>query len=310
MPADPSSLSRFDRIGYRISDVVLRGLIGAVNLIPYAQRVPFMGWLMSRVLAPVAGFRGRIRRNLQIAAPDMPEAEVKALCRDVPDNIGRSLIEMYSGEAFFDRARAAPMHGPGLEALQRARDEGRPVLMVTGHFGNYNAARVKLIDEGFHLGGLYRRMANPYFNTHYVKVMEGISTPLFEQGRRGMTQMVRHLKGGGIIAILTDLHAHGGKELHFFGRPAITSVVPAELALKYGAELIPAYGLRRPDGMSFEIIVQEPIPPSDPITMTQAINDGLEELVRDNMDQWFWIHRRWKPFYDLGLRPHELPDGY
>ena len=310
MPADPANLNAIDRLGYHISNVVLRGLLGAVKLIPYRWRVPFSGWLMSHVLAPIAGFRGRIRRNLQIAMPDMPEAEVRRLCREVPDNIGRSLIEMYSGEEFFEQARNAPMHGPGLDALMHARKEGRPVLMVTGHFGNYNAARVKLIHEGFHLGGLYRRMANPYFNRHYVRVMESISTPLFEQGRRGMSQMVRHLKGGGIIAILTDLHAHGGQELSFFGRPAITSVIPAEIALKYDALLIPAYGLRAPDGMCFEVVVQDPIPASDPETMTQAINDGLEALVREHMNQWFWIHRRWKPFYDLGLRPDELPEGY
>jgi KDO2-lipid IV(A) lauroyltransferase len=310
MPRDPSTLSVVDRIGYQISNVAIRTILAIVGTIPYQLRVPAMGWLMSRVFGPLAGFRGRIRRNLLIAAPDMSKHDVNRLCRDVPDNIGRSLIEMYAGEPFLQRARRAKMHGPGLKQLEQARAEGRPILMVTGHFGNYNAARVKLIDAGFHLGGLYRRMANPYFNKHYVNVMEQISTPLYEQGRRGMSQMVRHLKSGGTIAILTDLHAHGGRELSFFGRPAITSVVPSQLALKYNALVVPIYGLRCPDGLSFEIIVQEPIPHSDADTMTQAINDGLQELTHKHMDQWFWIHRRWKPFYHLGLRDHELPKGY
>ena len=68
----------------------------------------------------------------------------------------------------------------------------------------------------------------------------------------------------------------------------------AELALKYNAALIPVYGLRDPDGFGFRIIALEEIPHSDPVTMTQAVNDGLEALVRNNMDQWFWVHRRWK----------------
>ena len=103
-----------------------------------------------------------------------------------------------------------------------------------------------------------------------------------------------HLKQGGIIAIVGDLHVQEGIELGFFDQPAITSTVPAELALKQDAALIPVYAIRKPDGLNFQIVMHEPIEHSDPMTMTQEINDGLEELVREHMDQWFWIHRRWK----------------
>ena len=75
----------------------------------------------------------------------------------------------------------------------------------------------------------------------------------------------------------------------------MTSIVPAELALKYDAVMIPVYAIRQPNGLDFEIVMHDPIPHSDAETMTPAINDGLEGLVRQHMDQWFWIHRRWKP---------------
>ena len=106
--------------------------------------------------------------------------------------------------------------------------------------------------------------------------------------------MVRHVKSGGVLGILTDLHAPGQPKLSFFGQPARTSTITAELALKYDAALIPVYARRKENGLDFEIIVQDPIPHTDPATMAQAVNDGLETLVRDHMDQWFWIHRRWK----------------
>ena len=109
-----------------------------------------------------------------------------------------------------------------------------------------------------------------------------------------MTQMVRHIKSGGVLGILTDLHAYGGARLNFFGKPAITSLVTAELALKFNAALIPVYAIRQENGLDFEVTVQAEIPHSDAETMTQAVNDGLESLVRENMHQWFWIHRRWK----------------
>lgn len=301
MPADPSTLSLADRAGYFAANLILRGLIGTIRLIPYRWRVPAMGWVVSR-LAPLVGFSKRIRDNLKLARPDLSEAEIRRLCRAVPDNAGRTLIELYSGRPFIERARRAPIRGPGLAALENARAAGRPVILITGHFGNYDVARANLIARGHRMGALYRRMANPYFNAHYVRTISAIGTPMFEQGRRGMIEMVRHLKSGGIIAIVGDLHAHGGLELDFFGEPAVTSIVPAELALKYDAELIPVYAIRKPDGLNFEIVMQPPVPHSDAVTMTQTVNDGLEELVREHMDQWFWIHRRWKP--------HVIPEGH
>lgn len=296
MPADPSRLSLSARARHFAANLVLRGLIGLSRILPYRWRVPAMGWLIARILAPLAGFDRRVRDNLALTRPDLPESEIARLCRAVPDNAGRSIIELYAGRPFLERARAAPVGGPGLAALDHARGRGRPIILMTGHFGNYDAARAALIARGFPMGALYRRMANPYFNAHYTRALSSIGTPMFEQGRRGMSRMVRHLKSGGIIAIVGDLHAHGGRNLRFFGRTAVTSVVPAELALKYDAVMIPVYAIRQPDGLSFEIVLHEPIPHSDPETMTQAINDGLEAMVRAHMDQWFWIHRRWKPW--------------
>lgn len=301
MPADPSSLSRLQLFRYFAENLFLRGLIGVAGLVPYRWRVPFMGWIVARA-APFVGFEKRIRENLALARPDLTEDEVRALCRAVPDNAGRTLIELYAGRPFLDRARAAPIEGPGLAALEKARADGRPVILMTGHFGNYDVARAGLIARGHEMGALYRRMANPYFNAHYLRTISAIGQPMFEQGRRGMTQMVRHLKSGGIIAIVGDLHTHGGRELRFFDQPAVTSIVPAELALKYNAVLIPVYAVRLDNGLDFRVVMQDAITPSDPETMTQAVNDGLESLVRRHMGQWFWIHRRWKPWYHLGLQ--------
>lgn len=308
MPADVSDLSRRQRISYFIADLFLRGLIGLFLLIPYRWRVPMMGWLVSRVVAPVAGLRKRVRDNLKLVQPDLPESEVRRLCIAVPDNAGRKLIELYSPKPFSERAKNWEVTGPGLAALTEAHAQGKPIIMISGHFGNYDAVRACLRHRGIEMGAIYRRMANPYFNEHYARMMEAVGKPMFVQGRRGMIEMVRHLKSGGVIAIAADLHAHGGIEIDYFGKPAVTSTVPAELALKHKAPLIPLYGLRKPNGLDFEIIVHEPIPPTDPKTMTQAFNHDLEALVREHMDQWFWVHRRWKPWYGLGVQPEDMPD--
>ena len=280
-------------IDYSVN-LVLKAAIGLALLLPYATRVRLMGWLTSRVFSPIGGFRKRVRQNLAHVMPDMPEEQVRTLCRAVPDNAGRTLIEIHSGQEFVARAIKAPIEGPGLARLEAARAEGRPVILVTGHMGNYDAVRANLIHRGYNMGALYRRMSNPYFNDHYVRSISEIGTPMFEQGRKGMVEMVRHIKSGGILGILTDLYYGAGEPLDFLGQIAYTSPITAELALKYNAALIPVYGLREPDGLSFRIVAQDEIPHSDARTMTQAVNDGLSELVRAHPEQWFWIHRRWK----------------
>ncbi|MGL4281814.1 MAG: lysophospholipid acyltransferase family protein [Albidovulum sp.] len=278
----------------RMVDRAFRVLLWFALRLPYRVRVPVAGWVISRLVAPLAGYSRRVRENLELVLPDLPKAEVRRLVRAVPDNVGRTTIELYSGKDFVDRVRDLPLTGPGAAALEAAHAEGRPVILATGHFGNYDVARGALVARGYSVGGLYKPMANPLFNEHYVAAISEIGKPLFPRGPRGLSDMVRFLKAGGMLGIVMDQRMIHGIPATFFGKRALTATSAADLALKYGADLIPIYGIRRPDGLNFDIHVEAPIPHSDPATMTQAINDNLEALVRRHMDQWFWIHRRWK----------------
>lgn len=277
-----------------VLDQVIRALLWLLLRLPYRWRVPLAGWLMSRIAAPLIGYPRRIRDNLHLIVPDLPKAEVRRLVRAVPDNLGRTFMELYSGADFIDRVRGEPILGPGLAALEQARAEKRAVILVTGHIGNYDAARAALNTRGFGVGGLYKPMTNRYFNRHYVAAMEGIGAPMFARGRSGLTDMVRFLRGGGVLGIVLDQHMRDGVALDFMGHPAMTALSAAELALRYDALVIPAYGLRRPDGLGFELILEAPIPHDTPEAMTLALNRSLEAHVRSHMDQWLWTHRRWK----------------
>lgn len=293
-PAAPRPGAERPNLADRLVNAGFLGFIGALKLLPYHWRVPLAGWIVARLVAPLAGYSRRIRENLAKVRPDLPEAEVRRLMRAVPDNVGRTIAEMYSGTEFIDRVRAVPLTGPGAAALEAAHRENRPVILATGHFGNYDVARAALIGRGYRVGGLYKPMSNPLFNEHYLKTIEAIGTPLFPRGNRGLADMVRFLKSGGMLGLVMDQHMNHGAPLTFFGETAFTATSAADLALRYDAQVIPVYGIRRENGLDFDIIVEEPIPASDPETMTQAINDSLEALVRTHMDQWFWIHRRWR----------------
>ncbi|SEN02613.1 KDO2-lipid IV(A) lauroyltransferase [Pseudorhodobacter antarcticus] len=278
----------------RLRNIPLRWLIAVLLVLPYRLRVPLCGWVMAYVIAPIAGYDKRVRANLALIMPDLPNSEVKRLTRDVPRNVGRTLIEIYSGAEFVARATAEPLKGEGLAALDAAHAAGRPVILVTGHFGNYDASRAALIARGFPVGALYRPMSDPYFNAHYVRAISQIGTPVFPRGRAGLADMIRFLRGGGMLGLLMDQHISAGADLTFMGHPALTALSAADLALKYDALLVPTYAVRRKGGLDFDIIIEPPIPHGTPEAMTQALNDSLDKLVRLHPEQWFWIHRRWK----------------
>ncbi|KAF0674807.1 lysophospholipid acyltransferase family protein [Profundibacterium mesophilum] len=279
----------------RAVNAAIRSVLALAMAVPYRTRVPMMGWIVSRIVAPLAGWSRRVEANLAHVRPDLDAAEVRRLKRAVPDNAGRTLIEIYSGEPFRARARNTPLAGPGLDALRAARAEGRPVIMVTGHLGNYDVPRIALAQEGIALAALYREMRNPYFNAHYAEAMRGNAEPIFPANRRGLLGFVNHLRQGGAVGILIDVFAGNGAPVTFFSKTAPTATSAAEWALKYDALVVPVYGIRQPNGLDFEILIDAPVPLSDPLTLTQALNDSLERVVRTHMEQWFWIHRRWKP---------------
>ena len=276
----------------RINNAAARTILGGALLLPYRVRVPLVGWLVANVVAPLAGWRKRIRANLALALPDLPPREVDHIVRTVPNNVGRTLIEIYSGEGFIERIRSAPVEGPGTAALEAAR--GKPLVLVTAHMGNYDAVRGKFARTGYPMGALFRPMDNPLFHAHYLKAISTIAEPVFPTDGRGIAGLVRHLKDGGTIGIVADVAARKAPVLKFFGQPAHTPLSAAEWAVKYDAPIIPVFGLRNDDGMSFRLFVAQPIPHGPPKEMMQRYNDVVEEIVREYPDQWFWIHNRWK----------------
>ncbi len=275
-------------------NLVLRALIGGLKRVPYRLRVPMMGWVVGRIIGPLGKYDRRVRDNLALIFPQMPAAQVKLLMRAVPNNVGRTLMEVYSGAEFKAHVANTPIIGAGLDAILQARVRGQGVILVSGHFGNYDVPRAVLSARGHAVGALYQPFTNARFDVHYRKTITEIGAPIFPRGRKGLADMVKHLRGGGLVGLLHDQAMAHGASLRYFGHPAKTALSAAELAIRYDCLLIPVYGLRRPDGIHFDLIIENPIPHTTPEAMSQALNDSLEAMARDHLEQWFWIHRRWR----------------
>ncbi len=290
-PAKPKPTAPF---AHRVQNIVAQTVLRGAMLLPYEARIRSVGWLVEHILAPLSGWNRRVRDNLALVAPETPDAERTRIAKRVANNVGRTLIEIYSGDDFLARVKDAPRTGPGIQAIEDAQQQGRAIVLLTAHIGNYDAVRGAFAMAGHNMAALYKPMRNSIFNDHYVKAVEHIASPVFPTTGRGIAGLIGHLKGGGTVGIVGDIGATGAPLLKFFGHPAHTPVSAADWALKYDALLVPIYGLRQDDGLSFRIFADAPIEPSDPETMMQTYNDSVEAITRAHMDQWFWIHKRWK----------------
>lgn len=292
MPKAPPSFAK--RVAQYTSNLAIVAIIKTGLLLPYHLRVPLVGRLVQHLVGPIAGYRRRALINLEMVWPDLPLSERKAIAAKCLNNVGRTFIENYSSRAFPARFKDAQIQGAGFKALQDAADRKQPVILVTGHYGNYEAVRAALVAKGFDVGGLYRNMHNPYFNAHYVRTMEAFGGPVFAQGRTGTTGFVRHLRQGGQLVLLFDQHINRAPVFDFLGHPAKTATSAADLALRYNALLIPFYGIRQENGLDFDIWLEKPIAHASPEEMTQKLNDNLAERIKQDPTQWFWVHRRWR----------------
>ena len=274
-------------------DRALRALIKRLLRQPYEARVPRLGRITARVIGPLSGYNKRADANLAMIYPDMPAPERSAMADAVIDNFGRSFMEFQCYSEFTANASSLPPTGPGLAHLEDAAATGKPVIFAGAHFGNPEAPRHALTAMGYQIGSLYRPMSNPYFNELYVSALESLGAPCFRQGRQGTMAFVRHLKRGGMAALYFDVAAVGTR-LPFLGHPAKTALSLGEIAMRTDALVIPYFGIRQPDGLTFRIEVEEPIPHSNPEDMLRLLNERLEAQIARNPSQWFWVHRRWK----------------
>jgi KDO2-lipid IV(A) lauroyltransferase len=236
----------------------------------------------------------RFDREFRKVFPDMPRRQRLLLGQSMGRAMGQTLFEIYHCAEFQTRHDKFHATGPGLQALIAARDAGKGALILSGHFGQWEAVRAVLKAQGMETGAIYRRQPNPHYQRRLRAGIEAGGLPILETGRSGTKALIGHLRKGGFMAILLDEKHSDGAALPFLGQPALTSLAAAELALKYDLPLVPAYGIRRADGESFDVVFEDPIPHSDPVTMTQAFNDSLSRRIMDHPDQWYWLLRRWQ----------------
>ena len=117
-----------------------------------------------------------------------------------------------------------------------------------------------------------------------------------KKGINGVREAIQYIKNDHSIALMIDQRVSEGEKVNFFGQPALTTTLPAQLATKYNLNIIPVF-IKRTEENRFYIEFQNEINPNNfenKLTLTNELNKVLEKMIVKNPNQWIWTHNRWK----------------
>ena len=281
---------------------IVRAAAWTVRRMP-ASRVPHLSRFLAGLLRLATGKRQVIaRENIHAALGDqLSEAEVRRICRRSMRNLVESMLYLLRLPVTTAEQLNQMVAFSGVEHLERALAAGKGVLIVTAHFGNWELLGARIVVAGYPLQAVARDAAHTATASVINSARQSIGRGCGVVSRDDVRGMLRVLRENGVLLILPDQHvAEGGIVADFLGRPAMTATGPANLAVRTGCAVLPAFCVVNADGtMSAEILPPLPVENSgdrdhDIVVNTQMINDVIAEQIRAHPDQWLWFHRRWK----------------
>jgi KDO2-lipid IV(A) lauroyltransferase len=293
----------------RIADITVslthdRTRASAVALaLPMSTAVPLAGTLLFGLLP----FRRRVVvENLRrVFGNGVPEAELVRLAKAHYAHLGRLIAEFVRFRFLSARAKREQVVVENLELFATAFRRGKGVLILTGHFGNWEVATVAGIQNHPEVRGRFHFVRRPI----KPRWLDALVTRRFNRSgfgviakRGSLDEIVSLLERGDAVVFPFDQYAGGadGIDVEFFGQPAGTFKSLAVIALATGAPVMPASSWRKPDGrhvLRFETPVQlvDVDNVNDSIyRTTREFNAAIERLVLRHPEQWWWVHRRWK----------------
>jgi Kdo2-lipid IVA lauroyltransferase/acyltransferase len=245
--------------------------------------------------------RATVAENLRLAFPERGEAWRREVERAAYRHLGReaaAMVRLSGLDAAAVVERTVPR---GWDELQEALSEGRGVILVTGHYGNWEIAAATVAARGVPVAAIVRRQGNRLVDARLDAARRNLGVETVSQ-RDAPSRIPRVLRRNGVVGIVGDQDARrAGVFVPFFGRPASTHRGPALFALRFGAPVFACVARRLPGpGVRYEVSGARVETPrtgdleADVRTLTAALAARLEAEVREAPEQYFWFHRRWK----------------
>ena len=238
--------------------------------------------------------------NLDVAFPNRPPSERRAIARSMFKHFGRLLLELLKFASLSQRDQLGVVEWEGEERVRLALAQRKGILFCTGHFGFWEQQALAHALKFEPMAVMARPLDNPKLH-HLLERIRTSNGNAVLYRRGAVRKALRLLAEGKAVGILIDQHMTSADAIYidFFGRPAATTSTLAALALRTGAPVIPLFAFPLPNGR-YRMIYEHPVEPPrhdsvDAVReFTQRCTDVLEMHVRRHPDLWLWMHRRWR----------------
>jgi Kdo2-lipid IVA lauroyltransferase/acyltransferase len=267
---------------------VFFGLFRALSL----DAASAVGGAIARAVGPRLGVTKRARLNLKAAFPALSAPEIEAIVRGMWDNLGRVMAE-------YPHLTGMQVYPPndrfelrGVEHVDAAVAAGRQIIFISGHIANWELGPRAAVQYGLPVALIYRALNNPLVDAMLTR-MRGGSGELMPKGAVASRGAIAALRDGKHLLLLVDQKLNDGIPVPFFGRNAMTAPALARLAQRYDCVVLPTQ-IERRSGARFRLTVHPQLDTSgDATAVMTRVNAIMEDWVRQNPEQWLWLHNRW-----------------
>lgn len=272
-----------------------------------ARRIPVRAsqllgrWTALLLLPFIPRERAICAYQLAMIYPELDARGRRRLARRSFQNLGMTLWETLA----LPRIRAEAerwLHLEGEAELRGVYEEGRGVVLITGHMANWELLSVAFDCMRIPAQAVVRSIVNTRLNDLVVKHRQSEYMQIVQRGsKESPRQLLNCIKQGDVLVVGIDHDVDvSGVFVDFFGIPANTPRVAASLALRMGVPVVSGFGRRRPDGSHLFHFRRIPVPKGlqddkeGVRRYTQVFSDAMEAHIRECPEQWTWNHRRWK----------------
>jgi KDO2-lipid IV(A) lauroyltransferase len=240
--------------------------------------------------------------NLRLAFPGKSAGERQQILRRLYRNLGWLLAEFCQMPHYTPDISRSFIRYEGLEHYLAARDEGKGVLILTGHLGAWELSSFYHSLMGHPMSIVIRRLDNPLVDrlVNQIRCLHGNQVLHKDDFARGLLASMRRGETVGIL-MDTNMTPPQGSFVEFFGHSACTGTGLARIAMKTGARVLPGFLLWEEETQQYVLrfgaslcLASTGDVEADVIANTGLFTRVIEDYVRQYPDQWLWVHRRWK----------------
>jgi Kdo2-lipid IVA lauroyltransferase/acyltransferase len=282
--------------------LVVRIMIAVIQALPLSA-CEKSAELLATLFARVLRVRGHVvDKNLRIAFPSMTAEERDAITWQMWRHLILMIAEIaQTPRKVHETNWKEHSHIVNQKLFVRTLLSGRPLVLISGHFGNFELGGYLMGLFGFPTYTVARELDNPFLD-RFVNEFRGRTDQYMLPKKGSGSDIQKILEGGGILTLLGD-QAAGQRQcwVNFFGKPASTHKAVSVFSLGNGAPTMVSYARRVGKPLHYEVGPAAICDPRDPNfeygtvpLLAQWYTDHLEKLVRESPGQYWWLHRRWK----------------